>query len=65
MICHDIEADIEKMHSTEEPDTVSDRSLVGYGIGIRTKSEIERLHSIEEEREERYDKTRNLMDAEG
>ena len=40
MICHDIEADIEKMHSTEEPDTVSDRSLVGYGIGsVRTRSD--------------------------
>ncbi|MBQ7583929.1 MAG: Ig-like domain-containing protein [Lachnospiraceae bacterium] len=33
---------------TGEPDTVSDRILVTYGIGIRTKSDIEKLHSIEE-----------------
>ena len=32
----------------EEPDTVSGRSSVGYGIGIRTKSDIEKQHSIEE-----------------
>ena len=42
-------SDIYIQSAEEEPDTVSDRSSVGYGIGIRTKSDIEKQHSIEEE----------------
>ena len=47
-----------KLRFIEEPDTVSDRILVTYGIGIRTKSDIEKLHSIEEKR-----KNRSLADC--
>ena len=43
-------SDIYIQSAEEEPDTVSDRSSVGYGIGIRTKSDIEKQHSIEEEK---------------